>query len=38
MTDIDGLMPGYCILGIQSKTEMFEREIRHKTEVTLDEQ
>lgn len=31
-----GLLPGYCILGIQSKTELFERKIRHKTEVTLD--
>jgi hypothetical protein len=32
-----GLMPGYCILGIQSKTEMLERKIRHNTEVVLDE-
>lgn len=32
-----GLMPGYCILGIQSKTEMLEREIRHKgTQAVLD--
>ena len=29
-----GLMPGFCILGIQSETDYF----RKKTEVTLDEQ
>lgn len=31
-----GLMPGYCILGVQSETEVFERKIRQKTEVVLD--